>query len=259
MATQVQIILARDVPNLGRVGELHKVRAGYARNYLFPKGFALPASEKHVSRLEHQRKLIEHKMGLLRSESERKSAEIQKMQFTCNVKVGANDKIFGSVTARDIADELKNAGIVIDHRDLKMEGPLKTLGLHTIALRLEADVQSEVKVLVAGEKIEDAVEDEPEANAQDVAASDVEPEDLTKIEGVGPKIAEVLNANGVLNYIQLANTNPTLIKEWLTNAEGNFAAHTPDTWPKQAELAANGEWDELKAWQDELDGGKVVE
>lgn len=86
-----------------------------------------------------------------------------------------------------------------------------------------------------------------------------EPDDLTKIEGIGPKIAEVMNGAGINTFAEMAAKSADELKAILTNAEGNFAAHTPDTWPKQAEMAAAGQWDELKKWQDELDGGKVVE
>jgi len=87
-------------------------------------------------------------------------------------------------------------------------------------------------------------------------APQVASEDLTKIEGIGPKIAEVLNANGITTYAQLAASSPDQIRQMLEAAEGNFANHDPSTWPDQAQLAASGEWDKLKEWQDELDGGK---
>ena len=88
------------------------------------------------------------------------------------------------------------------------------------------------------------------------SAPQVASEDLTKIEGVGPKIAEVLNANGINTYAQLAASSPDQIRQMLESAEGNFANHDPSTWPDQAQLAASGDWDKLKEWQDELDGGK---
>jgi large subunit ribosomal protein L17 len=90
----------------------------------------------------------------------------------------------------------------------------------------------------------------PKAKAKSTA------DDLTKIEGVGPKIAETLVAAGLDSYTAIAASTPEQIKEILDNAEGNFAAHDPSTWTKQAEMAAAGQWDELKALQDELDGGK---
>jgi len=92
---------------------------------------------------------------------------------------------------------------------------------------------------------------EPEAT-QPAAATD----DLTKIEGVGPKIAELLNAGGITSFAQLASTPADQVKSILTAGGGSFAAHDPTTWPQQAQLAADGQWEQLQKWQDELDGGK---
>ena len=76
------------------------------------------------------------------------------------------------------------------------------------------------------------------------------------MEGIGPKIAELFNAAGINTFAELAATSADRLKEILTEAGSSFATHDPSTWPKQAEMAAAGQWDELKAWQDELDGGK---
>lgn len=81
-------------------------------------------------------------------------------------------------------------------------------------------------------------------------------DDLEKVEGIGPKIAEALNEAGVDSFAKLAEMTPDAIREVLANAGSQFASHDPATWPKQAQLAADGKWDELKAWQDELDGGR---
>lgn len=88
------------------------------------------------------------------------------------------------------------------------------------------------------------------------AAAKTAADDLKKIEGIGPKIAEVLQEGGIATFAELAAAKPAAIKEILEKAEGNYAAHDPGTWPKQAKLAAAGKWDELKKLQDELDGGK---
>lgn len=89
-------------------------------------------------------------------------------------------------------------------------------------------------------------------------ASQAKADDLKKIEGIGPKIAEHLSAAGIATYAALSESSADKIKEILTAAGPRFAAHNPTTWPKQAQMAANGEWDALKKWQDELDGGKEV-
>ncbi len=81
-------------------------------------------------------------------------------------------------------------------------------------------------------------------------------DDLRKVEGIGPKIAELLNNAGINTFSQLGATEVDRIKEILAEAGSRYAAHNPSTWPKQAQMAADGKWDELKAWQDELDGGK---
>lgn len=84
-------------------------------------------------------------------------------------------------------------------------------------------------------------------------------DDLTKIEGIGPKIAEALNQAGLTTFKAVASSNAEAIKAILDAAEGNFAAHDPSTWSEQADMAAKGEWDKLTEWQDQLNGGKVVE
>ncbi len=101
---------------------------------------------------------------------------------------------------------------------------------------------------------EAAVVEEPAPAKEEAPAA--KPDKLTKVEGIGPKIAEVLNNNGIHTFADLAAKDPADIKTMLTEAEGNFAAHVPDTWPTQAKLAADGKWDELKELQDKLDGGK---
>ena len=91
------------------------------------------------------------------------------------------------------------------------------------------------------------------------AAAPVEADDLSKVEGIGPKVAEVLGAEGITTFAQLAATSPDRIKEILAASGGVLTTMDPGTWPAQAQMAADGKWDELKVWQDELDGGKPVE
>lgn len=95
------------------------------------------------------------------------------------------------------------------------------------------------------------------AIAAEVAeVADTQKDDLTKVEGIGPKIAELFNNAGIATFAQLADTSVERMQEILDAAGSRFAVHNPSTWAKQAELARDGKWDELKAWQDELDGGK---
>ncbi|WP_373330983.1 50S ribosomal protein L17 [Salmonirosea aquatica] len=101
--------------------------------------------------------------------------------------------------------------------------------------------------------VEETTKAEPVAVQEENA---VEADDLEKVEGIGPKIAEVLTEAGVDTFAKLADSTPETIREILDQAGSQFASHDPATWPQQAKLAADGKWDELKAWQDELDGGR---
>jgi large subunit ribosomal protein L9 len=167
MAQNVSVILARDVANLGRVGELVTVRPGYARNFLVPTGLALPASPKRVAFFEHQKKVIEHKRRQLKGESEKKAKEMSGVQVTLTVKVGEQGKLFGAITARDISRALTAVGHPIHHKDVKLGDPIKAVGIHTVDVRLEADVAAQVKVIVAAEVIS---EEEQAAAAAQAAA-----------------------------------------------------------------------------------------
>ncbi|WP_299259624.1 50S ribosomal protein L21 [uncultured Aquimarina sp.] len=111
----------------------------------------------------------------------------------------------------------------------------------------------------AAPKAEKKVEAKPaakktEAPKKAAPKKSAKADDLKKIEGIGPKIAETLNANGIVTFADLAKADPKQIAEFIKDVRGN---HVPDTWPKQAEMAAEGKWDELKEWQDKLDGGIV--
>ncbi len=101
----------------------------------------------------------------------------------------------------------------------------------------------------------------PKAEAPKAAAPKAEAtaaDDLKKVEGIGPKIAGLLNDAGINTFAELAATDADKIKEILSEAGSRYASHDPTTWPAQAKMAADGEWDKLQAWQDELDGGKVA-
>ncbi len=105
------------------------------------------------------------------------------------------------------------------------------------------------------DKKTEEIKTEVEEAVTDENKEDTKPDDLKKIEGIGPKIAEILNTNGIKTFSDLAATEADKIREMLKEAGGRFASHNPETWPAQAKLAADGKWDELKKWQDELDGG----
>lgn len=151
MAQNVQLILARDVPNLGKLGELVAVRPGYARNFLIPNQLALPASPKRVALFDHQKKVIEHKRRLLRADSEQKAQGMSGVTVSINAKVGEQNKLFGSINARDISKALLAIGHNIHHKDIKLVDLIKAVGTYTVDVRLEADVTAQIKVLIVPE------------------------------------------------------------------------------------------------------------
>ncbi len=121
-----------------------------------------------------------------------------------------------------------------------------------------AEPTPEVKEEPAKEEPVAAAAPVVEAPAAEAPKEDAKPDDLTKIEGIGPAIAKVLAGQGVITFADLAAKDADTLKGFLTEAGGQFKMHDPTTWPQQGDMAAKGEWDALKKWQDELDGGKVV-
>ena len=173
MARSLNVILQRDVANLGDVGEIVAVRPGYARNFLIPQGFALLASKRSVNELEHQKRVTEHRKAKLREESEALAEKLNGLHLTIPVKAGEQDKLFGSVGTRDIARALVEAGHDIHHRAIKLEEPIKQLGQYDVTVRLQADVLTQVKVLVvpmSAEAIQEEEEDDAEEAVVGVAA-----------------------------------------------------------------------------------------
>lgn len=148
MASNVHVILSRDVSNLGRIGEVIKVRPGYARNFLFPRQYAMPVSPERLMQFEHQKKMIEHKRAKLRVQSEGVKTRLASLQVNIPAKAGDQGKLFGSIGTRDIEKALREHGFDVSHRDVKLEGPLKTVGLHQVEVRLEADVKALVNVVI---------------------------------------------------------------------------------------------------------------
>ncbi len=148
--SRVQAILARDVANLGHVGDVVKVAPGFLRNFLLPQRLAMPVSKSRLQQFEHQKELVRHQLAKLKASSEHVRDRIEVAKFTIEVKAGDQGKLFGSVGARDIEACAKAHGFTIHHRDIKLEdGPLKTVGLHEVPVRLEGGVMAKIKVILA--------------------------------------------------------------------------------------------------------------
>ena len=146
----MQVILTADVDNLGKAGELVSVRAGYGRNYLVPRGLAVSATVRNKNRLDHEKAVIERKVAKERATANDLATKINVMTLQFERVVGEDEKLFGSVTTRDIAEQLKRASVEIDHRWVQLEAPVKALGKYEVPVRLAAGVVATLKFWVVG-------------------------------------------------------------------------------------------------------------
>lgn len=146
----MQIILTQDVPNLGKAGELVSVRPGYGRNFLVPRGYAVTATVTNKNRLDHEKAVIERKVAKERATATEIATRINGMTLQFERQVGEDEKLFGSVTGRDIAEQLKKANVDIDHRWIQLDHPVKALGKYEVPVRLAAGVIATLKFWVVG-------------------------------------------------------------------------------------------------------------
>lgn len=147
----MEVILREDVTSLGRAGQLVRVKPGYARNFLLPRGLAYEATEGNKKRIAAESRARETRATQDRTEAERLAAELGKVQLTLTAKAGEGDRLFGSITAQDVAEALARAGHAIDRRKLELEHPIKQIGDHEVPVRLHADVHAAIRVTVVPE------------------------------------------------------------------------------------------------------------
>jgi large subunit ribosomal protein L9 len=146
----MQVILTQDVDNLGKAGELVSVRPGYGRNYLVPRGLAVTATVSNQQRLAHDKAVIERRVTKERATATELAGRINGMTLQFERMVGEDEKLFGSVTNRDIAEQLKRANVEIDHRWVALDQPVKALGKYEVPVRLAAGVTATLKFWVVG-------------------------------------------------------------------------------------------------------------
>jgi large subunit ribosomal protein L9 len=144
----VQVILREDVASLGNAGDLVRVKPGFARNFLIPQGKAVAATEASKRELEHQKRVIADKVRREREllEAERKKYDGVAVEIAA--QAGEEGKLFGSVTAAQIAETLAERGLEIDRRRIDLAEPIKSLGEHDVVVRLHRDVTATLKVKV---------------------------------------------------------------------------------------------------------------
>ena len=144
----MQVILKEDIHNLGRSGELVTVKPGFGRNYLIPQGKAVIATKKNVAQLEHEKKLIAARNAKLLKDSQALADKIGQIEITVERQVGAEDKIFGSVTTRDVEEALSEKGVKIDRKKVHMGDAIKSLGVYTLDVKLAPEVTAKLKLWV---------------------------------------------------------------------------------------------------------------
>ncbi|MCC6624815.1 MAG: 50S ribosomal protein L9 [Deltaproteobacteria bacterium] len=149
----MQVILTKDVPDLGAAGQMVHVRNGYGANFLIPRGLAVLATLRNQHEMEHQRRRIEAQIVKEKQKAQELAKKLGGVSVTLTRLVAADekDKIFGSVTTQDIADALKNEGYAIDKRNIVLDNALKSLGVYEVPVKLHRDVTANVKVWVVAD------------------------------------------------------------------------------------------------------------
>jgi len=147
----MQVILLEDIPSLGKIGDMVKVSDGYGRNYLIPKKKAVFATEKNLKALQHEKSLVQQRLGKIKKNAVKMVQEIEKLSCTFAKNVGESGKLFGSVTSMEIEAFLKENGLDVDRKKILLEEPIKNLGMYTVAIKLQPEVTAHLKVWVVQE------------------------------------------------------------------------------------------------------------
>jgi large subunit ribosomal protein L9 len=147
----MEIILREDVQHLGKAGDVVKVKDGYARNFLLPKGLAYPATEANKKKIAFEADRIAKQRAAERSAAEGEAAQLAAVALTFPMKVGEEEKLYGSVTASDIQRTLEERGLHVDKRKIDLPEPIRALGEFRVGIKLHPDVRPEITVTVVKE------------------------------------------------------------------------------------------------------------
>jgi large subunit ribosomal protein L9 len=152
MASHVQVVLTEDVSNLGKTGDLVKVRSGYARNFLLPRGVAVLATRRNIRQLEHEKQVAIARAAKLREEAKGLAEALAELTLQIAKQAGEEGKLYGSVTAAEVADALREKGYEVDRRKVQMpDQPIKELGTYDLGAKLGPSVTATFKVEVVAE------------------------------------------------------------------------------------------------------------
>jgi large subunit ribosomal protein L9 len=146
----MQVILTEDVQHVGKAGELVKVKPGFARNYLLPKRLAVSATDRNRKRVEHERGVIQKRVAVERASAQEIVDKLNLITLQFERLVGEDDKLFGSVTTKEIAEQLKVAGVDIDHRRIQLTEPIRALGKYDVPVRVTTGMIATLKFWVVG-------------------------------------------------------------------------------------------------------------
>jgi large subunit ribosomal protein L9 len=147
----MEIILREDVQNLGKAGEVVKVKDGYARNYLLPQGLAYTATEANKKRITFEAARIAGRRAVEKAAAETEAARLVAVRLTFTAKVGEEEKLFGSVTASDIQRQLEEQGFHVDKRKVDLPEPIRELGEFRVGIKIHPEVRPEILVTVVKE------------------------------------------------------------------------------------------------------------
>jgi large subunit ribosomal protein L9 len=144
----MRVILKQEVVNLGDAGDIVNVKPGYGRNYLIPRGLAIEATDGSIHQAEHQKRVAESIRRKNLSLAKELQAKLEGTAVSIRRETGEDDKLFGAVTNRDVADALAAEGVEIDRRMIHLSDPIRNIGLFTVPVRLHRDVTANVRVYV---------------------------------------------------------------------------------------------------------------
>ena len=149
----MKIIFLQDVPNVGRAGEMKDVADGYGRNFLIPRKLAAQADPKMMSSIEAQVRASARQVAQNEAEMMERAGQLDGKEVVITARVGANDRLYGSITTGDIITELeKSFGVIVDKRKIDLENPIRELGSHEVPIRLTKDIVPNITVTVTGEE-----------------------------------------------------------------------------------------------------------
>jgi len=144
----MKLILLEDIENLGKAGQIIEVKDGYARNYLIPRALALEATTPNLKIAEKARQKQQLKLEKIKQQATQIAKKLSSTSCTITMPAGEDDKLFGAVTAQDIAEALKQEGIVIDKKDIILKAPIHKLGIYSVEVKLHPEISQELKVWV---------------------------------------------------------------------------------------------------------------